>query len=208
MRILDSRLLVVSGCVIALIGASSLSRLSARAESVASAAQQAALPACCAGATDHTLPLPTSLSPDAFHDRLLAFLQNTEYVKLNWCVDKGVRDTGPFVNNTYLGTHPAVRIYYSPAVMKWLVNDREGELPDGAIIVKEMYRPSAARWEGQPLVPVSWTVMVKDAKGSHDGWFRGGLGSTPPIPKPSDSLKPPFNVLDEDFGVVMCARAL
>ena len=37
------------------------------------------------------------MSPDAFHDRLLAFLQNAEYVKLHWCVDKGVRDTGPYV---------------------------------------------------------------------------------------------------------------
>jgi hypothetical protein len=170
MRILDSSLLVVSVSVVAVIGASSLARQSARAESGASAAQQAALPAYCAGATDHTLPLPTSLTPDAFHDRLLAFLQNTEYVKLNWCVDKGVRDTGPFVDGTYLGTHPAVRVYYSPAVMKWLVNDREGGLPDGAMIVKEMYRPPAARWEGKALVPASWTVMIKDAKGSYDGW--------------------------------------
>ena len=152
MRILDSSLLVVSGCFVAVIGASSLPRQSARAESTAIAAQQAALPAYCAGATDHTLPLPTSLTPDAFHDRLLAFLQNTEYVKLNWCVDKGVRDTGPFVNGKYLGTHPAVRIYYSPTVMKWLINGREGELPDGAMMVKEMYLPPAARWEGQPLV--------------------------------------------------------
>ena len=201
MRILDSSLLVFSVCFVAVIGASSLPRQSALAESAASAALQAALPEYCAGAADHTLPLPTSLSPDAFHDRLLAFLQNTEYVKLNWCVDKGVRDTGPFVNGTYLGTHPAVRIYYSPAVMKWLVNDREGELPDGAMIVKEMYRPPAARWEGQRLVPVSWTVMIKDAQGSFDGWFWGGLGSTPPVAKPSDSLKPPFIVLDEGFGL-------
>ena len=201
MRIRNSSLLLVTLCFVAVIGASVLTRQSARAESMAIALQQAPLPAYCAGAADHTLPLPTSLTPDAFHDRLLAFLQNTEYVKLNWCVDKGVRDTGPYVNGTYLGTHPAVRIYYSPAVMRWLVNDREGELPDGAMIVKEMYRPPAARWEGQPLVPASWTVMIKDAKGSHDGWWWGGLGSTPPVAKPSDSLKPPFNVLDEGFGL-------
>ena len=93
-------------------------------------------------------------------------------------MDKGVRDTGPFVNGTYLGTHPAVRIYYSPAVMTWLAKGRDDELPDGAMIVKEMYSPGpAARWEGQPLVPASWTVMIKDAKGSHDGWFWGGSGA-------------------------------
>jgi hypothetical protein len=160
------------------------------------------LPAYCAAAKDHSLPLPTSLTPDAFHDRLLAFLQNTEYATLNWCVDKGVRDTGPFVNGTYLGTHPAVRIYYSPAVMTWLVKDRSGTLPDGAMIVKEMYRPPAARWEGEPLAPAMWTVMIKDARGSHDGWFWGGLWTdSPPMPKPSDSFRPPYNVLNEGFGL-------
>src|SRR5687767_6951684 len=169
MRIVDSTLLLATGCFVAVIGASSLPRHSARAESIATAAQPAALPAYCANATDHTLPLPTSLAPDAFHDRLLAFLQNTEYVRLSWCVDKGVRDTGPFVNGTYLGTHPAVRIYYSPKVMTWLVKGRTGDLPDGAMIIKEMYAPGpAARYEGQSLTPASWTVMIKDSKGSED----------------------------------------
>src|SRR4051794_1000271 len=79
--------------------------------------QTASPSAPCPGARDHDLPLPTSMTPDAFHDRLLAFLQGTEYVTLGWCSDKGVRDTGPFVNGTYLGTHPAVRVYYSPEVM-------------------------------------------------------------------------------------------
>ena len=78
----------------------------------------------CPDAIENPLPLPSSLSPDDFHDKLLAFLQNTEYAKLKWCVDKGVRDTGPYVYSEYLGVHPAVRIYYSPAIMRWLVNGR------------------------------------------------------------------------------------
>jgi cytochrome c553 len=143
------------------------------------------------------------MSPDEFHDKLLAFLQNTEYVKLKWCVDKGVRDTGPYVSSTYLGTHPAVRIYYSPGVMNWLVNGRINDIPDGSMIVKEMYNPGpAARWQDKPLTPTSWTVMIKDSKASKDGWFWGGLWtSNPPMPKPSDSFKPPFNVLNEGFGL-------
>src|SRR5262249_4043452 len=36
---------------------------------------------------------------------------------------------------------------------------------------------------------------------SKDGWFWGGLWTTPPMPKPSDSFKPPFNVLNEGFGL-------
>lgn len=122
---------------------------------------------------------------------------------LKWCVDKGVRDTGPYVSGNYLGTHPAVRIYYSPGVMNWLVNGRINDIPDGAMIVKEMYNPGpAARWQDKPLTPSSWTVMIKDSKGSKDGWFWGGLWTSPAgMPKPSDSFKPPFNVLDEGFGL-------
>ena len=149
MRILDKSLLVVSLCSVAVVGASSLPWQSARAQSATGGAQQAALPAYCAGASDHTLPLPTSLSPDAFHDRLLAFLQNTEYVKSELVRRQGRARHRALRQCTYLGHHPAVRIYYSPAVMKWLVNGREGDIPDGAMIVKEMYRP-ARREMGRP----------------------------------------------------------
>ncbi|HKG21197.1 MAG TPA: cytochrome P460 family protein, partial [Blastocatellia bacterium] len=175
----------------------------ASADSRSGAPPSAAATAQCPDSKESSLPLPSSLSPDDFHDRLLAFLQKTEYVKLNWCVDKDVRDTGPYVSSTYLGVHPAVRIYYSPAVMSWLVNGRINDIPDGAMIVKEMYNPGpAARWQGKPLAPSSWTVMIKDSKGSKDGWFWGGLwASDPPMPKPSDSFKPPFNVLNEGFGL-------
>src|ERR1700686_2340988 len=135
----------------------------------------------CPDAKESSLPLPSSMSPDDFHDKLLAFLKNTEYVKLKWCVDKGVRDTGPYVSGNYLGTHPAVRIYYSPSVMNWLVNGRVNDIPDGAMIVKEMYNPGPAdRWRDKPLMPSSWTVMIKDSKGSKDGWFWGGLWTNPP----------------------------
>lgn len=157
----------------------------------------------CPDAKANPLPLPSSMSPDDFHDKLLAFLQNTTYVQLGWCVDKGVRDTGPFVDSIYLGTHPAVRVYYSPGMMKWLVNGRIDDIQDGEMIVKEMYAPGpAARYEGQQVTPASWTVMIKDSKASKDGWFWGGLWtSNPPMPKPSDSYKPPFSVLNEGFGL-------
>lgn len=201
---MTTRLLAFALCVWIASVAAILARPSAGVESSPprqGEARPAASP--CPDARDHTLPLPTSMTPDAFHDRLLAFLQATEYVTLGWCKDKGVRDTGPYVNGTYLGTHPAVRIYYSPAVMTWLMGGRTTALPDGAMIIKEMYNPGpAARYEGQTLTPGSWTVMIKDSKGSKDGWFWGGLwSSNPPMPKPSDSFTPPFNVLNEGFGL-------
>ena len=157
----------------------------------------------CPNATENPLPLPSSLSPDDFHDRLLRFLEQTEYVTLGWCVDKGVRDTGPYVYQEYLGTHPAVRVYYSPAIMHWLINDRVADIPDGAMIVKEMYFPGpAARYEGNSLTPKSWTVMIKDSNASKDGWFWGGLWTdATPMPRPSDSYKPPFAERNEGFGL-------
>jgi len=157
----------------------------------------------CPDAIENPLPRPSALPPDDFHDRLLAFLQNGDYVKLHWCADKGVRDTGPYVYQEYLGTHPAVRVYYSPAIMTWLINGRIDAVPDGAMIVKEMYFPGpAARYEGQTPTPRSWTVMIKDSQASKDGWFWGGLWtSDPPMPKPSDSYKPPFAERSEGFGL-------
>ena len=45
------------------------------------------------------------------------------------------------------------------------------------MIVKEMYSPTrGADGRGSRSTPASWTVMIKDAKGSKDGWFWGGLG--------------------------------
>ena len=70
----------------------------------------------CPDATENPLPLPSSVSPDQFHDLLLTFLRNTEYVTRRWCVDKGVRDTGPYVYQEYLGTHPAVRFLISEMI--------------------------------------------------------------------------------------------
>ena len=135
----------------------------------------------CQNAQEHTLPLPTTVPPAQFVDfekQILAFLENGDYKKsLGWCVDKGVRDTGPYFREVYYGTHPAVRIYYSPKVMQWLTGGREGPIPDGGMIIKEQFPPPSARYAGMsddqlPKV-TDWTIMIKDAKGAKDGWFWG-----------------------------------
>lgn len=63
--------------------------------------------------------------------------------------------------------HGWVRIYYSPPVVSWLSppNNRQGEIPEGALIVKEQYLD-----EGEKSV-CWWTTMTKDSQGSKDGWF-------------------------------------
>ncbi len=111
--------------------------------------------------------------------------------------DKRIRDTGPFIELNSYGTHPAVRIYYSHEVISWLEKGRRGEVPDGAFIVKEMFRSPAAIYEeleDHPFLAekperyqrlldellTSWVVMIKDSKGgSVDGWFWGGLSAPP-----------------------------
>ncbi|MHC4708051.1 MAG: hypothetical protein ACYS8I_13315, partial [Planctomycetota bacterium] len=61
------------------------------------------------------LAAPSSMPlQDYERDQLYPWLNARKYTGLGWAVDKQVRDTGPFVNQLYYGTHPAVRIYYSP----------------------------------------------------------------------------------------------
>ncbi|MCB9108727.1 MAG: hypothetical protein H6633_31445 [Anaerolineales bacterium] len=86
--------------------------------------------------TESELPLPSTLPLDEYEQQLFQFLESKRYQELGWVRDKRVRDTGPFIDGVSYGTHPAVRIYYSPEVYSWLQNGREGELPDGAMIIQ------------------------------------------------------------------------
>ena len=127
------------------------------------------------------LPLPSSMSVPAYEELLFEFLNNRVYAtKLGWIKDKGVRDTGPYLKGKYYGTHPAVRIYYSPGVIQWLMNGRVGTIPDGEMIIKEQYAPPAVRHDSKSedelwAAQKGWTIMVKDSAGSQDGWFWGDV---------------------------------
>ena len=124
------------------------------------------------------LALPHTMSLQEYERIFYPFLRNRAYDKLGWSRDGKVRDTGPYIEGTNYGIHLAVRCFYSPGVMQWLKSGRQGEIPDGAMIIKEMYTPPAARWDeftSQQLDDTvqNWTYMVKDSKGSKDGWFWG-----------------------------------
>jgi len=154
--------------------------------------------------TSSGLPLPSALPLSDYEARLYQFLFRRKYRELGWAVDRGVRDTGPFVLGTYYGTHPAARVWYSPSVIEWLKKRAEqpgGEfagkapaIPDGAMIIKEMFAPPAARYaqvaaeiaskypndpeKAKQLLEAAlasklsaWAVMVKDKSISKDGWF-------------------------------------
>ena len=169
----------------------------------------------CPDAKPAELPLPSTLPLDQYEKQLYAFLKARTYRQLGWCVDKDVRDTGPYIDGKYHGTHPAVRLYYSPEVMDWLTNggrEQDKPIPDGAVIVKEMYTAPAAIWAGlndEELEAklkarneqLQWTVMVKDAKGAFDGWFWAGPWVQEDGTIPIDHLgEYPFDYPDSGFG--------
>ena len=158
------------------------------------------------------LPLPSALPSKLYEEKLYTFIGSRKYVDLGWTKDKTIRDTGPFQNGVYYGTHPAVRVYYSPEVITWLKSERVGVLPDGAMIIKEMFQPPAARYTGRvdTIVPTQWTIIVRDSVGSKDGWYWSYFssnpdGSDPPVPQAPDNDDFPFNYQNSGFGLY-CVR--
>lgn len=162
--------------------------------------------------SDSGLPLPSSLSERDYEVLLYQFVSARKYVDLGWRRDKRMRDTGPYLNGTYFGTHPAVRIYYSPDMIEWLAAGGVGEIPQGAMIIKEMFPPPAVRYGGRDdeIIPEQWTIMVRDTAVAEDGWFwsyysSNTTGSQPPTPQQPDSDDFPFNYPDSGFGLY-CVR--
>ncbi|HEU4795990.1 MAG TPA: cytochrome P460 family protein, partial [Pyrinomonadaceae bacterium] len=160
----------------------------------------------CANGDESGLALPSSFLParlPEFQAQLKSFLSSGKYRTLKWCEDKELRDTGPFVNGASYGVHPTVKIYYSPKVIDWLVRkDANKLIPDGAMIVKEQYTAPAARYQLQPPKGINgWTIMIKDSKGSLDGWYWAEIWDSQCV----DDNKPPFAVPYAGFGLY-CVR--
>lgn len=160
----------------------------------------------CANGSESGLPLPSTFLParlSEFQTQLKSFLSSRKYTTLKWCEDKNLRDTGPFVNGASFGVHPTVKIYYSPDVIDWLVRkDANKVIPDGAMIVKEQYTPPAARYQHRPPQGINgWTIMIKDSKGSQDGWYWAEIWESQCV----DDNKPPFAYPYAGFGLY-CVR--
>jgi len=142
---------------------------------------------------------PSALPLGEYETELGVFLRNFCYrdEDAGWKRDKSVRDTGPFTARLengqwvgdYHGTHAPVVIWYSKEVLDWMEKYRpaEGEpvadpppIPDGAIMVKEMYpAPAALCASVDPthLLPTSGAaIMVRDLDASQDGWYWGWFG--------------------------------
>ncbi|MEE4118965.1 MAG: hypothetical protein V2I65_08115 [Paracoccaceae bacterium] len=172
------------------------------------------------------LPLPSALPLLDYEAALYPFIAERGFAALGWVRDKSWRDTGPFILDAGYGVHPAVRIYYSPGVIDWLEGGREGAIPDGAMVVKEMARPPAARYteyramlearhpgdparvEAEMLAylraddNLNWTVMVKDSALSHGGWFFASVEQSAEL----DSFGPPFSPPSGQVAAGTCMR--
>lgn len=116
------------------------------------------------------------------------FLRERGYAhELGWPGDLNWRLTGPYVgpigSGSAYGVHPAVRLYYSPEIVAWLCGGRVTEIPDGAILIKEMHSinqslgitidSEGCMVIGADVEPNSWTIMVKQKDESLDGWYWG-----------------------------------
>jgi len=143
---------------------------------------------------------------DAYATKVQDFLRSYAYrtAPMRWLGDARWRLTGEFEgcpeDGVNRGPHPMVRIYYSPEVIEWMCTYRKGEnelpkaeeLPDGAMIIKEMIAPSKVALRRTPgtnklwIAPKpdasptwyddnfdGWTVMIKASKASADGWYYG-----------------------------------
>jgi cytochrome c553 len=175
----------------------------ASAQAACSAEQPAPLlprePALCARLAP-VIRRPGALPLNEYEEALGSFLRNFCYrdEAAGWKRDKRVRDTGPFIaslqngvwTGAYFGTHAPVVVWYSPEMLGWMKVNRPVEessapetgtpVPDGAVVVKEMYpAPAAACAAVDPLrlLPSSGAaVMVRDEQGAQDGWFWGWFG--------------------------------
>jgi hypothetical protein len=149
----------------------------------------------CQKTTDRGAPLPSALrSPpplteldrkNLYDAAIQEFSESRAYLDLGWQHDATWRFTGPYVgaigSGENYGTHRAVRIVYSPEVLDWLCNRRQGTLPNGAMIVKEMVTINESLGielddEGCMVIPGdvtpdSWTIMIKRSDQSLDGWY-------------------------------------
>jgi hypothetical protein len=100
--------------------------------------------------------LPPASSP-GFEAKLETFMAGYCYRAAGWMHDADVRSSG--------GVHPFVKIWYSPETWRWItVEQRKGNPPDGAMLVKEQFPELTAKLD-------DWTIIVKDSEGSHDGWY-------------------------------------
>lgn len=128
--------------------------------------------------------LPVSKDEAELNQRLDLFVHSACYETLGWAKDLlPQRNTGPWIMGWSYGTHPAIRVYYSPEVVEWMKKPEKsrGTIPDNAIIIKVQFPLPA----GTGDTPTSFTVMVRDNQASWDGWYWAYYGKSVSPMKPA-----------------------
>ena len=150
------------------------------------------------------LPNPSDIGIEQFENKLTAFLESGDFER-TWQHDRSARSTGPFFSEAPEGvrsfaTHGAggVKVYYSPAMWEWLNGGRKGDIPDGAMMVKETFSRDAEDPEKFETQANAYTIMVRDKKGSWDGWYWTDGG---PVKKPNASNAETFFDPNAGFGL-------
>lgn len=156
--------------------------------------------------TEATPPSGEGPALNAYADTVHAFMWDRTYRELGWRRDARWRLSGNYVGcpddgGSYKGTHLLVRVYYSPEVVDWMCENRRtdpgkadpSELPDGAVIIKEMHSIDDAAKAALRVVEgtdstlwidadfdedLTWLYMIK-GEGAFDGWFWGEQHSPP-----------------------------
>jgi cytochrome c553 len=125
------------------------------------------------------LPLPSKIGPEAYQKTLNQYVTNNCYqTDTRWKRDADYRDTGFFFFGKSYGTHNAVRVYYSPEIYAWMQKgEPEDKIPDGAMIIKEMY-PAPALQTYTNANRTGLAIMVRDSKVAWDGWYWADGGPT------------------------------
>jgi hypothetical protein len=194
---------------------------------------QAEIDAWCDAHPDRGLPLPEALRDpppvedferyQAYNVLLKRFVTQQEYLQLHWISDPNWRFSGPSLlppggNYSHnFGPHFPLKVFYSPEVVEWLCKGREGDIPDGAMILKVMTigfsgltiaRAADGCMDvvGDKTIPALdgfWAPMVKSSKASHDGWIWTLEG--PPLGFPLPQFPP--TLLDQS-GFISGAETL
>lgn len=125
------------------------------------------------------LPLPSQIGPVEYEKRLNLYVSNYCYQKdRRWKSDSEIRSTGPMLGTLNYGVHKAVKVYYSPEIYDWMKDgEREGKVPEGGTIIKEMY-PLPANQSYTNKDMGGWAIMTRDSKVAWDGWFWSDGGPT------------------------------
>ena len=134
---------------------------------------------------------------DRYEPVMAEFMEKLCY--RSWPHDSSARDTGPYTATLVGGVlkaqaynqHAVSRVWYSPDMFKWMEQNRPEDeskapanqppIPNGAMMVKEMWTPPLERWAG-----TCWDCVKPDGSGAvfwirddqtfSTGWFGSWYG--------------------------------